>query len=793
MRKVMATFIAFCLVLTATAQYKIGGKVLQQQLQALEGATVGLHQNGSVITATTTNGDGSYEFKKIKKGVYQLAVEFVGFAPIAIDVNLQKDTILGDLTLAGKSYFLEPLEVKSLRASEKAPFAKTNISKTEIGKNNLGQDLPFILSQTPGAVANSDAGNGIGYTALRIRGSDATRINVTVNGIPYNDAESQGSYFVDLPDVASSVNSIQIQRGVGSSSNGAGAFGASLNLSTIEYNDKAYGQFNNSFGSFNAWKNTVKAGTGLIDNHFTVDARLSRISSNGYIDRASTDMKSLYLSTAYLGSKSTIRFNFITGKEKTYQAWYGIEESILDTNRRYNPAGSEKPGEPYNNQTDNYQQDHYQLFFNHSFTDKLSFNTALFLTKGKGYYEEYKGSAELANYALDTLFVGDSAITKSDLVRQLWLDNNYYGQILSFQYKSRKDVVTVGGGWNIYEGKHFGRIIWSQTAILKDYEWYRHTAKKTDINAYTKWERAVTAHLNLYADLQHRKVNYTINGFKDNPTVLVDRQFNFFNPKAGVSYYFGRLKTYFSYALANKEPNRDDFETGKTQQPKHETLHDFELGVEKAGSVVAWSANAYYMLYKNQLILTGQINDVGAYTRVNVPNSYRAGVELQTRVNFAPWLRLNANVAVSENKIKASEEYIDNYDSGYQVKISHGNTAISFSPSVVGGATLTFMPVRNAEISFISKYVSRQYLDNAEDVSRSLNPYYVQDLRLSYTIKTRLFKEINLIGSVCNLLNKKYEPNGYTFSYIYGGKQTTENYYFPMASRNFMAGINITL
>ena len=382
---------------------------------------------------------------------------------------------------------LEPVEVRAIRAGENAPFTKTNLSKTEIQKLNLGQDLPFILNQTPAVVVNSDAGDGVGYTGIRIRGSDATRINVTLNGIPYNDAESQGTFFVDLPDFISSVNSIQVQRGVGTSSNGSGAFGATINMSTNEINQKPYAEFNNSYGSFNTWKNTVKIGSGLVSDHFTTDVRLSNISSNGYIDRAASDLKSLHFSTAYLANKSSLRFNMFLGKEKTYQAWYGVTEADLRNNRRVNYAGTEKPGEPYDNETDNYWQNHYQLFFTHHFSNKLSFNTALFLTEGKGYYEQYKANQLYAEYDLPNPVIGMDTILSTDLIRRLWLDNDFYGNIFSLQYRDKISQFTLGGGWSHYYGNHFGDVIWAAEGLTKVHNrWYDLNAFKTDFNIYYK-------------------------------------------------------------------------------------------------------------------------------------------------------------------------------------------------------------------------------------------------------------------------------------------------------------------
>ena len=694
-------------------------------------------------------------------------------------------------------YLLTPVEVKAIRAGEKAPFTKSNLSKKEIQKNNLGQDIPFILNQTPSVIVNSDAGNGVGYTGLRIRGIDATRINVTFNGIPYNDAESQGSYFVDLPDFASSVNSIQIQRGVGTSSNGTGAFGATVSLSTNETNLKSYAELNNSYGSFNTWKNTVKAGTGLIDNHFTIDARLSQITSDGYIDRASSHLQAFYLSGAYINDKSSLRLNVFSGKEKTYQAWNGVSEYLLKTERTSNSSGTEKPGEPYDNETDNYWQTHYQLFFNHTINDNWNFNTAVFLTRGKGYYENYKGGEKFGDYGLPDLVVNGSTIEETDLVRQKWLDNYFYGQILSAQYKKDKHDLTIGGGWTVYDGQHYGDVIWSQFGFDKDYRYYDLDALKSDINAYAKWQYQFSAYWNLFADMQYKHVQHKMNGFSNNPALYINRKFDFLNPKAGVMYNKNGWQSYFSYALANKEPNRDDFEAGLTNQPQKETLHDFEAGIEKRTARFHAGATVYYMRYKDQLVLTGMINDVGAYTRVNVPNSYRTGIELQGGYVFADWLNAVANLTLSRNKIKAFTEYLDDYDANWewigQHTVTHQKTDIAFSPSVIGGATINILPVKNLEISLLSKYAGDQYLDNTQNDARKLTAFYTQDARAILTLKNKIFNEWNIIGQVNNVFNQKYEPNGYTYSYVLDGAITADNYYFPIAGTNFMIGVNIKL
>lgn len=685
---------------------------------------------------------------------------------------------------------LLPVEVRAVRAGSTAPFAKINISKSQIQKQNLGQDLPFLLSQTPSVVVNSDAGNGIGYTGIRIRGTDASRINVTLNGIPYNDAESQGTFFVDLPDFASSVSSIQVQRGVGTSTNGAGSFGATINLSTNEVNKSKYLELNNGFGSFNTLKNTLKAGTGLIGGHFTADLRLSRVASDGYIDRASSNLKSLYFSTAYLTNKSDIRLNIFTGKEKTYQAWYGVSEADLVSHRTINYAGMEKPGEPYSNETDNYTQNHYQLFFTHHFTPFFDFNAALFLTKGKGYYEEYKASQAYSDYGITSHAPG---IDTTDLVRQLWLDNSFYGSIFSLQHHSEKTSLIFGGALTQYKGNHYGDIIWAEKGLNNPYRWYFLDAHKNDLNFYGKWQQDLTRSLQIFTDLQYRNVVYDLNGFKDNPMLIINKNYHFVNPKFGLSYHADGWLAYASYSVANKEPNRDDFEANITEQPRPERLNDVETGLEFRNSKTSLGANLYYMKYKDQLILTGKINDVGAYTRTNVDDSYRLGIELQGSAIASKWLRIAANLTLSSNKIKNFKEFIDDYDNGGQKENVYPETDIALSPSVISSGTLSLSPIQALSIDLLSKYVGKQYLDNTKNETRQLKAYFLQDVRAAYELNYKWLKKVNLIFQLNNVFNKKYEPNGYTFSYYYNNNLTTENYYFPMAGTNWIAGINIKL
>lgn len=791
MKKFLGTMIwlgFFQIVLSQPARHLVTGTVTEVNSKTpVSGAVISLGNR-----QTLSNGEGSFRFLNQPEGKWILTIKSIGFKTVNREVQIGKDAMNLAISLEPVSLFLQPLEVRALRASDKAPFAKTNISQEQLAKTNLGQDIPLLLDQTPSVVVNADAGNGVGYTGIRIRGTDATRINVTLNGIPYNDAESMGTYFVDLPDFASSLSSVQIQRGVGTSSNGAGAFGGTINLATNEYHEKPYAELNNTAGSFNTWKHTLKAGTGLMGGHFTLDARVSRISSDGYIDRASSDLKSFYISTAYLNKKSSLRLNIFSGKEKTYQAWYGVPENLLNTDRTYNPAGTEKPGSPYDNQTDNYTQTHYQLFFNHALSAKWAFNTAVFLTKGKGYYEEYKAGQAFADYGLPDANNGGSPITNTDLVRQRWLDNSFYGQIASLQYKDNRDEFTLGGGWTTYEGSHFGTLAWIQYgSIPPAYRYYDYPALKTDRNVYAKWQHQLQKNWTGFADLQYRSVSHNMNGFEGNPTLTVDRSFHFVNPKLGITYNRNGWQGFLSYAMAHKEPNRDDFQAGITSQPKAETLHDVELGMEKRSPEFQYGATIYYMYYLNQLVQTGQINDVGAYTRINIPYSYRLGIELQAAAHVNRWMQLTGNLTFSKNKVASFVEYLDNYDTGGQDPVTHRNTDISFSPSVIGSATVSLFPVKQLSLNLISKYVGKQYMDNSQSDARKLDGFWVENFRANWTLKNILGGEWQIIGQVNNLFDTKYIPNGYTYNYIYNQTLTTENGYYPMAGRNYLLGVNI--
>ncbi len=690
---------------------------------------------------------------------------------------------------------LNEVVVNATRANQKTGMAFTNVYQKDIKKVNLGQDMPFLLNQLPSVVVSSDAGAGVGYTGIRIRGTDPTRINVTLNGVPYNDSESQGTYWVNMPDFASSAQSIQVQRGVGTSTNGAGAFGASININTLGYEQDAYGETNFTVGSFNTFKTNVLASTGLLNGHFVVDARLSKLSSDGYIDRASSDLKSFYVSGGYYGKNNFVRFNAFSGKEKTYQAWEGVPESLLKTNRTFNPY-------TYNNQVDDYQQDHYQLISSFKLNNSWTFNPILHYTKGRGFYEQFRESQPYANYGLPNVIIGRDTIKRTDLIRRKWLDNDFYGATYSLDYQSNKKLsANIGGGWNKYDGDHFGEIIWARNASTSDirYRWYESNSIKTDFNIFTKGYYQISENLNFFADLQYRSVSYDIKGVNDDRLDITQQSnYQFFNPKFGVNYQLGKTSSvYASFAVGNKEPSRQDF-IDNAQAPLAETLHDLEIGYRTAGQKLSFDANFYYMNYKNQLVLTGQVNDVGNTIRVNVPESYRAGLELITNWKFAPRWALSANTTFSQNKIKNFTETIVNYDGDANRINKLSKTDISFSPNLIAGGQLSYNPTKNVELALMTKYVSKQFMDNTSDDNRSLNAFFVNDIRASYSIKPKaerrpLFKELTFSLLVNNIFNHLYESNGYTYSYIYDKQVTTENFYYPQAGTNFLLAVKVRL
>ncbi len=707
-------------------------------------------------------------------------------------------TAVGDTATAQD---ITPVEVRAVRASDVSPFVKTDIGAREIEKTNLGQDFPYLLQYTPSAVTTSDAGAGVGYTGLRVRGTDGTRINVTLNGVPVNDAESQGTFFVNFPDLLSSTSSVQLQRGVGTSTNGSGAFGATLSIDNLRGRDSAGADLIASYGSFDTRRLTLRAGTGETKSGLRFDIRASHIQSDGYVDRSASRLEALQLLGEWkVSDKTAVRGLAMLGSEKTGQAWNGVPQDSLATNRRFNSLGIRADGTYYGNQTDNYRQDYYQLHADHRFSQNLSGHIGVFLTRGRGFYEEYRIEDPFTDYGLPDVVQDSTTLSTTDLVRQLWLHNYFYGSVFSLAWVKGNTGLTFGGSLTQYDGKHYGIVKEAREGISDGYRWYDLTADKADVNIYAKAQQGVGEKLLLFGDVQYRRVDYSMAGFRKNPALHPAVTYNFFNPKAGLSYFLqktsaSRQKLYASVAIAHREPNRDDFEVSPVNLPKPERLTDFEGGWEWNSRRATAAVNGYYMRYKDQLVLTGAVNDVGAYTRVNVPHSYRAGVELQGAVTPLRWLTIGGNATFSRNKIEDFVETVDDYDAGGAQSIPRGTTDIAFSPSTIAAVSATFRPLRDTrlEIDILGKYVGEQFLDNTSNDARSLDAYALMDLRARYRLPIRHTREVLLQVQVNNVLSHLYESNGYTFSYIYGGATTTENFYYPQAGRNFLAGVTMKL
>ncbi len=813
MRKITTYLLTLLLSMTSLLSFAqkltVSGRVTDaEDGKPLPGATI----KAGEIRGTSTDKDGNFVLKNISGNIDAIEVSYIGYQTSKVALGTSNQL---EIKLKKSTYQADEVIINATRVNDKTGMAYTSVTAAQIDKQNMGQDLPVLLNFSPSLVSTSDAGGGVGYTGIRIRGSDATRINVTVNGIPYNDAESQGVFWVNMPDFASSVSSIQIQRGVGTSTNGAGAFGASVNINTNAFRETAYAELNNSYGSFNTFKNTLKVGSGLIKDKFTFDARLSRVSSDGFVDRASSELHSYYLSGGYFGKKSFVRVNVFSGKERTYQSWNGVPEAKLRGDREgilayidRNSLG-EKDAQnllssdnrtynsyTYKNEVDNYRQDHYQIVSSHNLSNKLTFNLNAFLVRGLGYYEQYRAGDDYSSYNLPNVIVGKDTLTSTDFIRRRWLDNYFYGTTFSFDYNSfKKLTASFGGGWNQYDGDHYGQIIWARNAgnIENEHQYYFSTGKKKDFNLYGKLYYAFTDKLTAFADLQYRRVSHAIHG-TDNDLVQLafDQAYSFFNPKAGLTYQLAEQSSvYASYSIGNREPNRDDFTSSTANLfPKSERLQNVEAGFRTQQGKWAFAANYYLMSYKNQLVLTGQINDVGGSVRVNVPKSYRTGIELEGAVAFNRFLKWNANATFSRNKIKNFTEYIVNYDDGGYTTVDHGKSDISFSPNVIVGSQFTYSLRKNLELALLTKYVGKQYLDNTSTETRKLDAYLTNDIRLSWTIKPSWANEIAFNLLVNNVLDEKYESNGYTYGYIAGGALTQENFYFPQAGRNFLIGVN---
>lgn len=775
--------------------------------EALAGATVIEKESGK---ASVTDSQG-YFYLNLPPGNYLIEVRFVGYKPVTINVSADSKEWT-TIKLEEEVRITDQVLVTATRVQGNSPTTFSTVNRATLQKQNFGQDLPVTLNWTPSLITTSDAGAGVGYTGLRIRGSDATRINVTINGIPLNDSESQNVFWVNTPDLASSTQSIQIQRGVGTSTNGAGAFGASVNLQTNTLNDVGYADVINSFGSFNTRRHTLAFGTGLLNNRFVFDGRLSQIVSDGYIDRAGSNLKSYYLSGGYYGDKTMIKAIVFGGKEETYQSWYGVPESRLNNDEAamqetaaiegWNAEQTENlltSGRTFNiytyqNQVDNYSQDHYQLHSSHRFNESLTANAALHYTYGRGYYEEYREDDEFANYGLPDVVIGGETISSTDLIRRRWLKNDFYGVTYSLNYEREKFDFVFGGAWNQYDGDHFGEIIWAQVSeVPKDYQYYFNNGKKRDFTTYLKGTVQLVEKLNGFIDFQYRGIDYQAAGRENKQSDFsVNTQFDFFNPKVGITYQIETGQhVYASYAIGNREPVRDDFvDAPSGVTPKHEALGNLETGWRWQKQNIQLNVNYYLMNYKNQLVPTGRVNDVGALVRTNVDRSYRTGIELDGAIRFNSNWAWEANVTLSQNRIKSFDEvlydYGANFDEYNEIVNAYTNTDISFSPNIIAGSVLTYSPVKNLDLTWLSKYVGRQYLDNTSRANRSIDSYFINDLRVTYVVRPTFMREISVSGLVNNVFGIEYSSNGYTYGYWGGSDEYRQNFYYPQALRNYM-------
>jgi len=717
----------------------------------------------------------------------------------------QKDSVESD------EIILDEVLVSAVRVTREAPVTFSNLKKARIEKRNLGQDIPILMNYLPSVVTTSDAGAGVGYTGIRVRGSDATRVNVTINGIPYNDAESQGTFWVNMPDFASSTQSLQLQRGVGTSTNGAGAFGASLNILTDAFSQEAYAELSGSAGSFNTHKATVKFSTGLLGDHFELSGRLSRIASDGYIDRASSDLDSYFLQGTFVNGNTLIKGLLFGGHEITYQSWYGFDPDLLaaigvdnniETNRRYNVAGIQFDENGnfegfYENQVDNYKQDHFQLHWNQQWTPAFQTNIALHYTRGRGFFEEYVDQwyytnilfapdAQLSFLGLENPIINGEEVTTMDYVRRRWLDNDFYGTVFSGEYRKGPWQLTMGGGLNTYLGDHFGEVIWARYSgeLEPGDRYYEDDSQKDDFNVFAKANYQLDEKWRFFVDLQYRGVRYQANGEQ---TGLVDDRFRFFNPKLGLTYRLNPFQNlYFSYAVANREPNRNDYENGN---PKPERLQDFELGWRYQKKGTSLNANLYYMRYRDQLVLTGELNDVGAPIRANVGDSYRLGLEVDADIPLGAKFRWQPNVALSTNR---NVDFFFRRDGELQ---NLGNTEIAYSPGVVAGSRLVFRPLEHLELAVLTKYVGQQYMSNIEAEKSRLDAYSQTDFNLQYRISAKgWFPDTTLTLLVNNLFDAKFSSNGYFYTFDDdfsnpGVITTVEGVgYYPQAGIHFLAG-----
>jgi iron complex outermembrane recepter protein len=770
----------------------IRGSVCDAQTRSpLEGASI---QQKNTSSGTLSQVRGMFELVLDRQAPIVLVVRHLGYETKELDLQEFDLTLTIDLCLNPTRFKGEEVVVQAVRADAGSAVTHSNMSKSQIEERNTGRDLPFLLQSLPSVVTTSDAGAGIGYTGMRIRGVDQARINVTINGIPLNDPESHEVFWVNMPDFASSVESIQVQRGVGTSTNGSAAFGASVNIQTKAVSDQPYGSVTTALGSFNTRRVNAQLGTGLLEGMWSLDGRLSTTQSDGYIDRAFSDLNSWFVTGARSGKRSLLKMNVFSGKERTYQAWNGVPEELLSSNRRYNEF-------TYDNQTDNYRQTHLQLHYTAELHPKVNLHSALHYTRGLGFYEEFRENDRLSRYGISDIVIEGQTITRTDLIRRRWLDNHFYGTVGSVEVGASDKVdITLGGAFNMYDNDHYGEVIWARFAgnstIRQRY--YNNNGYKKDGSGFLKGSYALSTSIELFGDLQLRRIHYDFLGL-DNDGAQLDQSvdYRFFNPKTGINIQITpSSRAYLGFGISHKEPTRKEFtESSPSSRPKAERLNNLEIGWRLEKDHLRFGASGYWMDYENQLIPTGQINDVGSYTRSNVKDSYRLGLELDAQWQAHRSIQVGGSLGVSRNRIPSYVEYVDVYQ-GWdwigQEAINWGSRPISFSPSVVAGSTIQWNPWRDLSLKLDTRYISRQYLDNTGTSSRSLDPYSFFDLNTSYRFKVPGFvQHLHLQASLLNLTNRLYESNGYTFGWIQDEERLSYNYYYPQAGRHFMIQLGI--
>lgn len=781
----------------------ITGRVTDAGGAPMAGASVVIDSIGAGVAA---GNDGRYSLRGLRDGTYAMRISFTGYETFDT-VVVVRGTAVADASLKEGLFVAEEVIVRGSRAGNRTPMAHTTVQAAELRERDLTRDMPYLLSLTPSVVETSDAGNGIGYTSLRIRGTDASRINITIDGIPLNDAESQQVFWVDLPDLASSAGSIQVQRGVGTSTNGAGAFGASVNISSMTPPADPGAAAELSYGSFNTLRASARAWSGAVDDRFNMMVRASDISSDGFIDHSASDLKSAMITGIWSAPADRIRFNLITGSEKTGISWWGVPADVLPENRRYNPAGEYEDSEGvvryYEDETDVYSQTHYHLFYTHLFTANLSLNTGLHLTRGKGYYEEQRSDLDPAEYGLEDLMNYDPQVTSTDIVQQKWLDNYFYGAVWSLIRQGKSAEWTIGGALNRYDGDHYGRIKWMEFPGLvpPGYEWYRNEGLKDEFNIYGKVNKALSGSLNAFLDLQLRLINYRFTGpDSDMKDLTGSYRFTFFNPKAGLFWSNGSgSEAFISAAVAHREPTRSDYKDAAGDEeatPSPERLTDLEGGYTWRNTRAALGINLYFMHYDDQLVPTGRISNTGYPIMTNVPVSYRAGAEIAGSYRPSPVAALKMNFTLSRSRIKDFRNYYFNYDtddwSEEYLYADLGTVDIAYSPRITGSAELEINPMEHISLRLTGKYVGKQYFDNTMSEQRSLNPYFFSNLSAGYRIDLRRAGELMFRFMLSNLFNTMYENNAYGGMWTEDGEEKTWAYFFPQAGINFTAGISLS-